>query len=98
MREVRIRQTDARPRRSRNVVQLGALAVFHDGLAGRYARLPEILSDEPAHYRIRHSIFLGRADDHDGPEIYGTGSLPPGLPALAGAQRGRPEDVKVQGN
>src|SRR5260370_42419716 len=70
MREVWFGQADARSRCARNVVQFGALAVLHFGLAGRYARLSEILSDQLAHHRLRHSVFLGRADDHDGLEIY----------------------------
>ena len=45
---------------------------------------------------LRHSVFLGRAHDHDGPEIYRPGSLPAGLDAFARAQRRRPEDVEVE--
>ncbi len=47
MHEVRLGKTDAGPRRAGNLVQFGAVAVFHHGVAGRYARLPKILSDEP---------------------------------------------------
>ncbi len=98
MREVRLEQIDAGPGRARDLVQLRAVALFHDGLAGRHAGLPQILSDQPAHHRVRHSFLLGRAHDHDGPEIYRASSLPPGLDALDRAQRRRPEDVEVQGN
>jgi len=57
-----------------DVVQLGAMALFDDGMARRHAGLPEILSDQFAGYRVRHSFLLGRAHDHDWAEI--TGQVP----------------------
>ena len=56
-----------------------------------------------AHQRLRHFIFLGCADDHDGP-AFGSGcngsaanSLPAIVFAFAGAHGGRREDVQDQG-
>ena len=58
MREVRLGQADAGPGRARNMVQFRAVAVLDDGLARRHARLPEILSDQPAHYRRTTFCFF----------------------------------------
>ena len=63
----------ARYRRARDLVQLRAVAVFDAGLAGRHARISAIYYPTSLlHHRLRHSVFLGRADDHDGPELYRT--------------------------
>jgi valyl-tRNA synthetase len=38
--------------------------------------LKSLLPDIHTGHRARHSVFLGRAHDHDGPEVHGRGSLP----------------------
>ena len=44
------------------------------GWPGETPELETILSDEPAHHRLRHHFFLGRADDDDGARV--TGEVP----------------------
>jgi len=68
---VRVGQPGTGSRRSGHLVQLGAVAVLNDGLARKDGGLQEVLSDKPANHRIRHPVFLGGADDHDGPSFYG---------------------------
>ena len=60
MPEVRRRKAHAGYRRSRHVVQLRPMAVFHARLARRYRRPAHVLSHEPANQRLRHPFFLGR--------------------------------------
>src|SRR5207237_7427665 len=83
-------------RRSRYVVQVGIVAVLDAGLAGANRILQDLLSDNPADHRIRHPVFLGRADDHAGDSFHGQGSLPRSVLALAGAHGKRRENVEIQ--
>jgi hypothetical protein len=63
-----LRQAAAGPghRCPRHLVQLGAVAVFHHGVAGKDAAAGDLLSDVGAGDRFRHPVFLGRPHDDDG--------------------------------
>ena len=67
MPEVRRREAHAGYRRARHLVQLRPVAVFHARLARRHRRPAHVLPHQPADQRLRHSVLLGRAHDHDGP-------------------------------
>src|ERR1700722_16843294 len=98
------RKADAGQGRARYLVQFGLVAVFDAGLAGRYGRSADFLSNQLADQRLRHFIFLGRADDHDGAasgsgrERKRSNSLTAVVFAFAGAHGGRREDVEDQGH
>src|SRR6185437_4600153 len=62
MRQMRQWETDAGSGCARHVVQLGAMAALDSGLARRHRRSANVLSDQFADQRIRHSFLLGRAD------------------------------------
>ena len=67
---------DARRRRARHLVFLGALALLDSRLAGEDAGARALLSDERPRHRLRHHLLLGRPDDDDGPLFHGRGPLP----------------------
>ena len=100
MREMRRREARARSGRAGHMVQLGALAVFHTGLARRYAGHASVLSDDAADQRLRHSLFLGCTDGHallasrSWENAGGADSLSHALPALAGSRRAGTKDVQ----
>src|ERR1700719_3443151 len=98
MHEVRIVQADTRPARAGYLVQLRTLAVFDAWLACRYAGFSQVLSDQLADHRIRHPVFLGGADDHDGAALHAQSAVPRSVLALAGAYGEWREDVEVQGH
>ena len=62
--EVRRVGTEAGYRRAGHMVFVRAAAVHHAGLAGEDARSGSFLSHHAADYRVRDSVFLGRAHDH----------------------------------
>ena len=73
------RDSKARPRRAaapgrgraRHLVQFRAVAVLHAGLAAPDTGTRGVLSNERAGDGLRHHFLLGRADDHDGPQVHG---------------------------
>ena len=87
----------ARRRRARHLVLLGAVAVLHAGLAGRDAGAQALLSDQRAGHRLRHHLLLGRADDDDGTALHERSAVPRRLYPCAGARRHRRQDVEVEG-
>ena len=91
------RRPDAGQRRARHVVQLAALAVQHDGLAGPDRGLPPLLPDRPDVDRVRHHLLLGCADDHVGRQVHGRHPVPRRVHHRPRARRARPEDVEVEG-
>ncbi len=66
----------ARDRRARHLVQLGALAVRHLGLARRDAGPRVLLPDERAQHGARDHLPLGGAHGHDGPRVRRRGPVP----------------------
>ena len=71
LRRVRLgTELDARDRRARHLVQLGAVAVRHLGLAGRDRRPGVLLPDERAQHGARDHLPLGRAHGDDGPRVH----------------------------
>ena len=96
--EVRIGQTAAGSGCPGYVVQLGLVAVFDAGLAGEDRRFRKILSDELADHRVRHPVFLGGADDHDGAAFYWASSLSRGVSAFDREDTHWRKDVQVQGD
>src|SRR5438132_14156797 len=85
-------------RSSGHLVQLGAVAVLDAGLARKDRRLQQVLSDDLADHRIRHPVFLGGTDDHDGPSFYRQSTLPSRVFTFARAHGKRRETVQVQRN
>ena len=88
---------DARSRRARHLVQLGAVAVLDPGLARPDDRAREVLPDQRAGDRLGHPVLLGRPHDDDGHAVHERGAVPHRLPARAGDGREGPEDVEVEG-
>ena len=66
MRALRLDEDPAGRGRPRHVVQLGAMAVRDDGVAGRYEGSAPFLPDDGARHGLRHHLLLGRAHGHDG--------------------------------
>jgi hypothetical protein len=87
----------ARARRAGHLVQLGAVALLYDGLAGSDSRSRGLLSDLGHGHRLRHPVFLGRQNDHDGAQVHGGCSLPGRVYPRIGPGRRRKEDEQVQG-
>ena len=88
---------DARRGRARHVVLLRAVAVLDARLAGADAGAEDVLSDQRARDRLRHHLLLGRAHDHDGPEVRRRRAVPRGLHHRADPRRARRQDVQVEG-
>ena len=91
------READARRGRARHLVLLRAVAVLDARLAGADAGAEDVLSDQRAGDRLRHHLLLGRAHDHDGPEVRRRRAVPRGLHHRADPRRARRQDVQVQG-
>ena len=68
------RRADARPRRARHLVPLGAGAVLDDGLAGEDDRTGSVPAQQRARHRLRHHLLLGRPDDHDDHALHRPGA------------------------
>ena len=60
----------------------------------RAADVPAVVG---AGHRLRHHLLLGRADGDDDDLLHRRGPVPRRLHQRAGARRGRPEDVEVEG-
>ena len=66
--------------RARHLVLVGALALLDPGLAANDTpELRNLLPDQRAGHRLRHHLFLGRPDDHDGPQVHRRRAVPRGL-------------------
>ena len=97
----------AGPRRSRHLVLVSPVAVFHHGLAGPHPGSREVLSDQRSRHRLRHSVFLGRPhgdvrDVHIGRrrDHRKRPARPPGpvherLPARPDPRRTRPQNEQI---
>ena len=59
------RPADARRRRARHLVLVGAGALQHAGLAREDHRAGPVPAELGAGHRLRHHLLLGRPDDHD---------------------------------
>ena len=90
------RNVQARRRRARHLVLLGAVAVLDPRLAGRNAGVETVLSDRRARHRVRHHLFLGRPDDDDGPPLHARNPVPRRLHPRARARREGRENVEVE--
>ena len=84
-------------RRSRYLVLLRAVAVFHARLAGKDGGARTLLPDQRAGDRVRHYLLLGRADGDDGSPLPGRDSLRDRLHPRPGARCARAENVEEQG-
>ena len=62
--------------RARYLVLVRSVAVLHAGLAAPDPGARHLLSDHGSGHGLRHHFLLGRAHDHDGPEIHGRGAVP----------------------
>src|SRR5260370_26677132 len=96
VRDLRVGESRAGSRRFGYVVQLGAMAVFDLGLAGKHSGLQGVLPDDLADHRVRHPVFLGGTDDHAWNSLYGESSVPRRVSAFAGAYRKRRENFQNQ--
>ncbi len=65
--------------RAGHLVLLGPVAVLDPGLARADPGAGHLLPHQRPGHRIRHHLLLGRAHDHDGPQVHRRGPLPPGL-------------------
>ena len=84
-------------RRAGYLVLLGAVAIFHAGVAGEDARAANLLPDHGAGDGIRHHLLLGGPHDHDGPEIHRRRAVSRRLYTRADSRPRRPENVQDQG-
>ena len=89
----RVRRAAASGRgRARYLVQLGALAVRHPGLAATQSRPGLLLSHLRALHRPRHHLPLGGPHGDDGPGVHGRRPLPRCHRAPHDPGRRRPAD------
>ena len=86
---------DARPRRARHLVLVGAVAVRDAGLAAGDAGARRVLSHRRARHGARHHLPLGRADDHDRPRVPRPGALLGRLHHVGDPGARRQADVEV---
>ena len=89
-------RADPRRGRARHLVQLGAGALLHAGLAGQDPRAGPVPAQQRAGHRLRHHLLLGRPDDHDDHALHRQGALPPRLHPRPGARCAGPQDEQVR--
>ena len=92
---LRVEGLDARDRRARHLVQLGALAVRDPRLAGANAGARAVLSGQRQHDRARHHSPLGEPDDLLGPRADGRAAVRRCRHPPDRARRGRAPHVEV---
>ena len=97
LRAVRLDGNRAGPRRSGHLVQLGALAPLDPGLARRHRRPALLLPYVGYGDGIRHPVFLGGADDHDGDGEHRRHPVPHRLPSRNDPRRLGREDEQGEG-
>ena len=84
-------------RRARHLVQLVAVAVCHDGLAGANAHAQEVLPHHRPGHRAGHHLLLGGADDHGGLRVHGRPAVPQRLFHRHHPRQAGPQDEQEPG-
>src|SRR3954465_11494642 len=81
VRGVRLDADQAGPRRTRHMVLVGAVAVYHARLAREDARPRILLPDRRDGDGLRHTLLLGGPHDIPGAGEHRGGAVPYGVPA-----------------
>ena len=89
------RRADARSRRPRHLVLVGAGAVLVARLAEEDRGAGAVPALVGARHRLRHHLLLGRPDDHDDAALHRSGAVPRRLHPRPGARRAGQADEQV---